>query len=187
VRDETVARSYAQTLFALAERHEGLEAFGAGIDLVTDLLDENPRFRLFLETPRISDADRKATIRRVFEDRLPRQLLHFVLVTIDKRRQRLLREIAAEFHTLVDEREGREHVDVTVARPLDEATTELLADRLSSLLGKTAIPHLRVKPEILGGVVVRTGDTIYDGSVRRHMEAMRRRLLDASLPSGSRA
>ena len=55
---------------------------------------------------------------------------------------------------------------------------------LIDLLGKTAIPHMRVKPEILGGLVVRTGDTIYDGSLRRRLEQMRRQLLAARLPSG---
>ena len=187
MRDETVARSYAETLFALAQSHEGLEAFGAGMDIVAGLLDEDPKFRLFLETPRVSDVNRKATVRKAFGGRVPEHLLHFLLITIDKRRQRLLRDIARQYHTLVDEHEGREHVDVTVARPVDEATQALIATKLSRLLGKTAIPHVRVKPEILGGVVVRTGDTIYDGSVRRHMESMRRQLLKASLPSGSQA
>ena len=57
----------------------------------------------------------------------------------------------------------------------------MIAERLSSVLGKEAIPHVRVKPEILGGLVVRTGDTIYDGSIRRSLEGMRRRLLTADL------
>ena len=51
--------------------------------------------------------------------------------------------------------------------------------------GKEAIPHVRVKPEILGGLVVRTGDTIYDGSVRRRLDSMRRRLLEARIPAGA--
>ena len=187
MRDETVARSYAETLFSLAQRHEGLEAFGDGIESVSSLLDEHPRFRLLLETPRISDTDRKATVREVFEGRVPPQLLNFLLITIDKRRQRLLRDIAQEFRTLVDAHEGREHVEVTLARPADEDMQQLIARKLSRLLGKKAIPHVRVRPEILGGVVVRTGDTIYDGSVRRRMESIRRRLLKASLPSGTQA
>jgi F-type H+-transporting ATPase subunit delta len=182
VRDETVARSYAATLFALAERHEGFEAYGAGIEMVARLLAEDRKFRLFLETPRIADADRKAVIRRVFGDVLPRELMNFVLITIDKRRQRLLQDIAGEFQTMVDEHEGRTHVEVTVARAVDDATQEMLATRLSGLLSKRAIPHMRVRPEILGGVVVRTGDTIYDGSVRRRLEGMRRQLMKARLP-----
>lgn len=184
MRDETVARSYAETLFALALRHEGLEAYGAGISTVARLLDEDPRFRLFLETPRISDTDKKALVRKVFGDALPEHLVSFLLITVDKRRQRLLRDIARQYHLLLDEHEGREHVEVTVARPLDDTTREILTRRLSLLLGKEAIPHVRVRPEILGGVIVRTGDTIYDGSIRRSLEGMRRQLLKAQLPVG---
>ena len=183
MRDETVARNYADTLFELAQRHEGLEAFATGIQTVARLLDEDPRFRLFLETPRIADADKKAVVRRVFGDVLPRQLVHFLLMTIDKRRQRLLRAISREYAALLDEHEGRAHVEVTLARPMDDATRGLLAERLTVLLGKKAIPHIRVKPEIIGGIVMRTGDTIYDGSIRRRLEAMRRQLMHAQLPA----
>lgn len=183
MRDETVARNYADTLFELARRHEGLEPFAEGIETVARLLDEDPRFRLFLETPRIADADKKKVVRRVFGDVLPKQLLHFLLITIDKRRQRLLRTIAREYAALLDEHEGRAHVEVTLARPMEEATRTLLAERLTAMLGKKAIPHIRVKPEIVGGVVVRTGDTIYDGSIRRRLEGMRRQLMNAQLPA----
>ena len=187
MRDETVARSYAETLFALAERNEGLEAFGSGISIVASLLEEDPQFRLFLETPRIADRDKQDVLRKAFIDDLPKPLVNFLLITIDKRRQRLLRDIAAQFHALVDEHLGREHVEVTLARSVDEETKAMVASRLSSMLGKEAIPHVRVDPAILGGVVVRTGDTIYDGSVRRRLEGMRRTLMKAHLPVGDEA
>lgn len=183
MRDETVARSYAETLFELAQRHEGVEAYQAGIEVVARLIDENPSFRLFLETPRIAASEKKDLIKRVFGDALPRTLLNFLLITIDKRRQRLLRGIAREYDALVDEHLNRVHVEVTVARALDEATMSELVERLSALLGQQAIPHVRIKPEILGGVVFRAGDTIYDGSLRRRLDGMRRRLLTIDLPT----
>ncbi len=182
MRDETVARSYAETLFELAQGHEGLETYRQGIDTVAALLEENRDFRLFLETPRIDAARKKDVLRRALGGALPRPLLNFVLITIDKRRQRLLRQIAAEFRQILDDHLDRAHVEVTLAREPDAATLERIAADLSKLLGKTAIPHLRVKPEILGGVIVRTGDTIYDGSLRRRLEGMRQRLLRAELP-----
>jgi F-type H+-transporting ATPase subunit delta len=187
VRDESVARSYAEALFEVAERHEGLEVYGQGISTVAALLDENPSFRLFLETPRVKAADKKAVVRRAFSGDFPEKLVNFLLVTIDKRRQRLLREISRQFAALVDEHMNRAHVEVTVARNLDPETLSGVADRLSALLGKTAIPHQRVKPEILGGIVVRAGDTIFDGSLRRRLDRMRRRLVAAEVPSGQTA
>jgi F-type H+-transporting ATPase subunit delta len=185
VRDETVARSYAETLFELASRNDALEAYGEGLDTVATLLEENPRARMFLETPRIDDVAKKDAVKKVLGDALPKHVVNFVLVTIDKRRQRLLRSIAQQYHALLDEHMGREHVQVTVARPVDDATRQMIADKLSATLGKEVIPHVRVQPAIVGGLVVRTGDTIYDGSVRRRLDAMRRKLLGARIPAGT--
>lgn len=183
MRDTTVSRSYAETLFELARRNEAIEEYGQALATVAGLLDEDPKFRLFLETPRIDDAERKAVVRKVFDGALPRHVVNFVLVTIDKRRQRLLRTISTEYAALVDAHLGREHVEVTLARSADEDTERVISARLSDVLGKKAIPHFRIKPDIIGGLVVRTGDTIYDGSVRRRLDGMRRRLLRAQLPA----
>lgn len=185
MRDETVARNYAETLFELADRNDAVEEYGEAIETVARFIEENDEFRLFLETPRIEDEDKKAVVRKAFADALPRHVVNFVLVTIDKRRQRILRDIAQQYHAILDERMGREHVEVSVARPVDDATRDMIAEKLSAILGKTAIPHVRVRPEIIGGLVVRTGDTIYDGSVRRRLDGMRRRLLGAELPAGA--
>jgi len=184
VRDETVARNYAETLFELASRNESIQEYGDALGMVAGLLEDDSRFRTFVETPRIDDETKKDVIRKVFRDKAPKQVINFVLITIDKRRQTLLREISAEYLLLLDDHLGREHVEVTVARPLDDTTANVVSEQLSKMLGKQAIPHIRVKPEILGGLVVRTGDMIYDGSVRRRLEGLRRRLLTVRIPSG---
>jgi len=185
VRDETVARNYAETLFELASRNDALQSYGDAVETVAKLIDEDAKFRLFMETPRIDDADKKAVIKKVFADSLPKHVVNFVLVTIDKRRQRLLRSISQQYHSLLDTHMGRAHVQVTVARPLDDATREVITEKLSAALGKEAIPHVRVDAGIVGGLVVRTGDTIYDGSIRRRLDGMRKRLLAAELDTDS--
>jgi F-type H+-transporting ATPase subunit delta len=151
---------------------------------VARLLEEDPKFRLFMDTPRIDDEDKKAVVRKAFGEALPAHVVNFVLVTIDKRRQRLLRAIASEYLELLDAHLGRAHVQVTVARPVDDATRQMITDKLSVVLGMQAIPHVRVRPEIIGGLIVRTGDTIYDGSIRRRLDGMRRALLRAEMPAG---
>lgn len=181
--NETIARNYAQTLFDLASKHEDLEGFIRGIDTVLGLIDQNPSFRVFLETPRISDPEKKALLKKVFGSVVPRHLLNFLQVTVDKRRQRLLGTIGEEFHALVDEHMGRTHVAVTVARELDPGTLEELSRKLSALLGREAIPHVRVNPAVLGGVYLKTGDTVYDGTLRRRIKQLRRQLVNAELPS----
>ena len=183
MRDETVARNYAETLFELASRNESIQEYGEALGMVAGLLEDDSRFRTFVETPRIDDEAKKDVIRKVFRDKAPKQVINFVLITIDKRRQTLLREISEEYSLLLDDHLGREHVEVIVARPLDDTTASVVSERLSKMLGRQARPHIRGKPEILGGLVVRTGDMIYDGSVRRRLEGLRRRLLAVRIPS----
>ena len=181
MRDETVARNYALTLLKVADGAEGIEVFGRGLEVVDRMLEENPSFRAFLETPRIDLAEKKAVIRSVFAASLPRKLVNFILVTLDRRRQRLLRQIAAEYQMLLDARFNRERVDLTLARPFGQEAVEEYSARFSALLGREVIPNVRVCPGILGGIVVRAGNTIYDGSLRRRLDGMRRTLLATHL------
>ena len=180
--NETIARNYAAVLFELALRHDGQETFAQGMDTVLALLEQNPAFKLFLETPRIAEKEKQAVLEKVFRGVLPDPLLTFLKVTIRKRRQRLLGLIGEKFRALLDEHLGRVHVVVTVARELDAPTVDELAEKLSTLLGREAIPHVRVKPQILGGIHLKMGDTVFDGTLRRRIRQLRRQLVNAPLP-----
>ena len=181
MRGETVAANYAATLFELGRRHDALAEFGDGIATVAELVEQEKDFRTFLETPRIDDSSRKDLMRRVFGDRLPGLVLNFLFVVVDRGRQRLLIAISSSYQAMLDEHLGREHVQVTLARPADDAMRAVIAERLTTLLGREAIPHVEVRPEILGGIVVRAGDAIYDGSVRGRLKRLRHRLLGVRL------
>lgn len=73
--------------------------------------------------------------------------------------------------------EGRVHANVTMAKDASDEDRNLLAEQLSRVLGKTVVPHVTVNPAILGGVVVRVGDTVMDGSVRKRLATLRSRML----------
>lgn len=174
---ETIARNYAETLFELGRRHEALEAFGRGLDMVGGLLEEDPSLKVFLETPRVPDYDKKKVLRKVFTGVLPPPLLTFLLLLVDKRRQRLLGEIIREFQVLLDKQLGRTHVSVILAQDLGAEAMGELAAKLSRLLGKQVIPHVQIRPAILGGVYLKVGDTVYDATLRGRLKRMRQRLL----------
>lgn len=182
MRETTVARNYAEALFELGERHGQREAFASAVDELAGLLDREPRVRAFLESPKVETEDKKRVLRRALEDRVPPLFLNFLMVVLDKRRQRLIREIAQEYHALLDERLGRMHVQVTLAREPDERFEQEIATDLSRILGRQVIPHVQVDPQILGGIVVRYGDRVLDGSLRRRLVSLRRRLVEAELP-----
>src|SRR5688572_5355464 len=143
----------------------------------------NERMRAFLETPKIAPEEKKRVLRTVLEGRVHPLFLNFLMILLNKRRQRLLMEMGHEYRNLLDERLGRLHVQVTLARQPDDRARADLAAQLTKTLGREAIPHVKVDPDILGGVIVRYGDRVLDGSLRRRMLSLRRRLLDAGLPT----
>ena len=179
MRDATIARSYAEALLELGERHGERDAFTAALAELAALLESTPRARNFIETPLLDVNQKKEALRAALGGRVPPLFLNFVFVVLEKRRQRLLADIAREYVKLLDERLGRLHVDVTLAREIDEAAEREIAERLSASLHMQVVPHVHVNPDILGGVVVRYGDRVFDGSVRRRLMALRRRLLTA--------
>lgn len=190
MRAEIIARNYAETLLALAERHggaAGLEQFGQSADDLAELLRGDARLRQFLETPRVTADDKKAVLQRALSGRAPEMFVRFVMVLTDKRRQALLPEIAAAYRDLVDARMGRVRVHVTISHAPDAALQAEIGNALADRLGKTVIPTFTVDPELLGGMVVRVGDQILDGSVRSRAAQLRRRMLAANLPPAAPA
>jgi len=92
-------------------------------------------------------------------------------------RQGLLAEISQEYQGLVDLRLNRVHAGVTLARDPDDRLEGEIAERLSAVLHKEVRTHFRTDGGILGGIVVRIGDRIYDGSLKRKLAVLRRRML----------
>jgi F-type H+-transporting ATPase subunit delta len=183
VRDTTVARSYAEALFELGDKHGEHDAFAHGLNTITSLLESDARVRAFLETPKIGVAQKKGAMRAALEDQVSPMFMNFVLIVLQKRRQRLLRVIASEYRELLDEKLGRLHVQVTLAHEPDEATEQSVTAELSRILGRSVIPHIAVDPVLLGGIVVRYGDRVMDGSLRRRLLSLRHRMVEAPLPS----
>jgi len=177
MRDTTIAKNYAETLLVLATRAKDLRGWGKMLTEVATAMREQPALKLFLESPRVSTAQKSEVIGKALTDRMPRLMLRFIQTVITHRRQMLIPAIAEEYLNLVDESEGRLHARVTVAKETDDAGRDAIAAHLSRMFGKDVVPHLIVDPSIMGGVVVHVGDTVLDGSVRKRLASLRRRML----------
>ena len=176
MRDTTIARNYAEVLLELARRAGDVEGWGAMMRDVAEAVRRDERLRLFLESPRIDDAAKNAVLTKAFQDRMPRLFVRFLQTLVDHRRQLLIPEISVEYDTLLDEVQGRVHATVTMAKEPSAADRDLLASKLGAALGKTVVPNVTVDSRILGGAIVRIGDLVMDGSVRRRLSALRARL-----------
>jgi F-type H+-transporting ATPase subunit delta len=182
VEQATIARSYASALFDLAAKTGDHEAYARAFAGVNTLLDSNRMVRDFLRSPKIDVEEKKRVLVKAFEGRVPALFLNFLLVVLDKRRQRLLREMSREFDLLLDERLGRLNVQVTLAHEPDARELSDISARLTKLTGKSVIPHVQVDGDILGGIIVRYGDRLLDGSLRRRLVSMRSLLMQAPMP-----
>lgn len=176
MRESTIARNYAETLIALARKADDINGWGKTIQTVADSVRDNERLHNFLESPRISASQKSEVLSKAFGDRVPRLFLRFLQALVTKRRQMLIPQIAVEYWNLVDREEGRIHAQVTVARESTAQEKAAIAEQLSRVLGGEVVPHLSVNPEILGGVIVKVGDTVMDGSVRKRLATLRSRM-----------
>jgi F-type H+-transporting ATPase subunit delta len=176
VQGESVARNYAEALLTLARKAEDPSGWGAMLRQIANAMNGDLTLYRFLESPRIA-ADQKATVlTKALGDRVPRLFLRFLHQLVKNRRQMLIPTVANEYETLLDASLGIVHARVTVARETADDERDAIATRLSAIVGKTVVPHLSIDPEILGGVVVRIGDTVMDGSLRRKLALLRRRM-----------
>lgn len=176
MRNQTIARNYAEALLSLAQKANDLDGWGAMVGGLADAVQRDARLTNFLAAPQVSAVDKKRVIEKAFMDSVPRPLVRFLQKLIDNRRQMLLPDIATEYANLVDETSGRVHAQVTVARETTGTDRERIAAQLSEALGKTVVPHVIVNPDILGGIIVKVGDRVMDGSVRKRISLLRSRL-----------
>lgn len=177
--ETAVGENYAGALLELATRRDAAEEYGRYLAEVASLYREESKFRLFLDTPRVAEARKKEVLREVLADRVPEPLLHFLLVVLEKRRQRSIPRIEEAYRDLLDERFGRVHASVTLAVEPDDELRREVTERLSTLLDREVEANFRTDADIVGGILVRFEDKVMDGSLRRRLQNLRRRLLDS--------
>src|SRR5690606_39067521 len=171
----------ALPIFELGQRTGRHQEFAASMQALETLLTSDARVRHFLYSPLLDVKTRKEALRQAFGGRVHPHFLHFLMIVLDKRRQRLLPEIAQAYRELLDEHLGLLNVRVTLAHEPDERTEEEITTELSRILGRKVVPHIEVDSGILGGIVVRYGDRLMDGSLRRKLLRLRSRMLETSV------
>ena len=175
MRSVTIARNYAETLFDLARRDGATEAWGELMDTTAAAMGTD-KVEAVLMSPRVTTEQKV----RIVSDALagaPRPFVQFLAAVLRRGRQVLLPTIADEYRAMLDQSLGRVRAGITMARPVDEARKAEIVAKLSAALGKEVIAGFAVDPAILGGTVVRIGDQVYDGSVRKRLGRLRRQLI----------
>ncbi|HYK10295.1 MAG TPA: ATP synthase F1 subunit delta [Gemmatimonadales bacterium] len=177
MKETTVARNYAEALFAAAEAKRQTERFGALMDAVAAALSTDDRIAMALESPRVAKAVKTRLLKDALSDVAPREFVNFLQSVVRRGRQGLLGEISAEYQGLLDVSLNRVHAGVTLAEDADGSLKNDIVKRLEKALGKDVRAHFRADEQILGGVVVKVGDRVYDGSLRRRLMVLKRKMM----------
>jgi F-type H+-transporting ATPase subunit delta len=178
---EHIANVYAEALLGAAEGAGQVDAVLEELDsLVADVFDPHPELERVLASGVISHDERSGILDRVLGVQASPLVMSFLKVVSRHGRMNCLRVIRSQAHAIHRQKLGEVAVQVTTAAPLEQAAAQRLREALQPLLGGTPVLHERVDPAVIGGVVVRVGDTIYDASVARQLETMRQQMIDRS-------
>lgn len=172
-----LARRYATALFEVAETRGVTTAVLADLDKLSALFGTSEG-RAFLSDPNTSRSKLEAFLGRALEggDQVTRNVVGVIL---ERRREQVLPALAAELRAMAQSKAGEAVAIVETARPLTEGDQTALREQLARLTGKRIVFEVRDNPDLLGGVRVRVGNTLYDGSLLGELEALQQTLLQA--------
>lgn len=174
--EESVARRYAAALFAQAQEQGVLVEVARDLELADTSIREVPLLRN-LRQPNIADDRKKSMLKAAFGTDIQPLTHNFLELLIDKRRIEDVAVIQREFHELLLAHQNVAFAVAVSARPLTPEQTVALQRALETKTGKTITLKTEVDQALLGGVLVRIGDTVYDGSVRGNLDRLREQLL----------
>lgn len=182
VAAQQVAKIYAKALLGAAEKSGATASLMTEFDaLVSEVLLKFPQLETVLGSALIKHEEKLGILDRTFGGRLSPTLLNFLKVLSGHGRLDLVRDIHREAHVLYDEMRGRTHVHIRSAAPLDKSVTQNMFKILQSKLGGQPELDTTVDPDLIGGVVVRVGDMVFDGSVVRQLEQVREQMIHRSV------
>ncbi len=179
-RRDSAARRYAEAAFEVAQRDGTVEAWRAELDAAATLFDRDDVPRT-LANPAIPLDQRSMAVAGLLKGSASRPVQNMIQLLLRRGRIEQLPRVAAEFRRLDDRRQGLTHATVTSAAPLTQDETRALTQRLEQSTGNRIALDVQIDPSLLGGLVVRVGDRLIDGSVRGRLERLRNWLISGAL------
>ncbi len=166
------ARRYAKALHAIAVENDILESMENELQFLAKILKQEKKFREVFYHPYILESEKKELIEKVFADKLSLYIMNFISFIIDKGREREVIVIVDEYTNLANETRNIVRADVTTAVPITDVEVSQIKANLEKKTGKDIRVSTKVDPAIMGGVVIRLGDKVMDGSIARHLERL---------------
>lgn len=175
--ERRIVRRYATALFGAARKAGLIDRIESDLGLVSYVMETSPRLVDALHSPLVPGASKRDILRDIFADKVHQLTLSYLYLLVNKRREGAILPTEEEFLLLANEARGVVAAEVTTAVRLERDEEARLKARLATMTGKDIHLVKNVDPEIIGGVLVRIGDTVIDGSIRGQLAALREQLL----------
>jgi len=174
-----LAVAYSRSLLELANEQNMARQVGEELEALAKMVDGEPAFGEFLASPTISEAEHAQVLDKALRGRVLPLLLNFLQVANRKGRLGMLRQMADAYAELLEKQMGIIEVDVIVSQKLTPRELDQVRQKVSAALKREAVVHQYVDDKIIGGLVLRVDDRLFDGSIRAQLRAVRRQLLAA--------
>ncbi|MEW6065836.1 F0F1 ATP synthase subunit delta [Desulforamulus profundi] len=172
-----VARRYAQALYEIAQAKNALETMEQELKGIAEAVEGTRELQKVLYHPQVLPGEKKNLLKSLFADKVSAETMKFLGLVVDKRRENYIAGIAAEFSALANEARGKVAAEVTTAIELGEEQKQELVKVASRLAGKEVEPTFAVDPSLIGGVVVKIGSKVIDGSIKTRLASLKSRLM----------
>ncbi|MEE9212865.1 MAG: ATP synthase F1 subunit delta [Phycisphaeraceae bacterium] len=179
--------TYAQAMLDLAVQANQLDPIADELEQIGQMWSVEPDLDRLLSSQVLSAGQRAGVIENLFKGRVTDVVYRFLMVVNQKGRLGHLPGIIRAFSKLLDERQGVIEVDAYVARRLDGPRATQAADRIGAALGRRVVLHQYVDPQLIGGLKLRVGDRLIDGSVATQLRLMKNQLITAGRDRARRA
>lgn len=176
IRD-VAAKRYAEAAYLIARDDGTEEAWAEGLRAMAALYSD-PQAEAFLVNSRVAPKDKRTLVEKALEG-AQKEVLSLALILLRRGRTSLGPGIAEAYQELLDEARGVSHATVTTAVPISDEELEVVKKKLAEIAGGEVVVKTEVAEEILGGVVVRIGDRLIDGSTKNRLLALKQQLAGA--------
>ena len=175
---EEIAAVYARSLFEVAQEHSKLDEIRDQLGAFADALNDTRELQVFFFSPYFSTAEKQDGLDRAVTDADP-VVLNFLKLLIENHRMPVIFRVRRELDRLWQEENKLLPVTVTSAVALDETTVRHIGDRIAEQTNRKVELSSNIDPEILGGIVVRVGNSVLDASIRSRLEKLRKQVARA--------
>lgn len=175
--ENAVSRRYAQAFFALAQETGNIDKFESELQAVVEAINETGELKKVMEHQLVSPDEKKAIINAVFAQEISETTMNFLDIVIDKYRATYIPGIYEEFVAYANHTRNMIDARVKSAVELTDSDLDTIKSKLADMTGKTVRVQSELDPSLIGGVVVRIGDKVVDGSLAGRLAKLKENLL----------